>query len=615
MFELFKKYILETLLSDGINLQDYNYKKLEQYKKIKNNRVFGFKNYSMTLEMFIERYLLNSTEVYDTYESKFEMGSQYEFDEDECDDIAVAKEIISLSQTKEALKNEDIDAEAEDFVKKFYRDSGLVSRLKTYLNFDLEAFETKDKQYKCERCKILYLFYILENIYFPKTNVLQLLSKPSMENIDNSSLDMNTYNANIIKMIKDSLEKELPLTVLEEIKTEIPKISNFWESVLYNTQALMDFLYMKEIKYNLNNSIRQLQSDLGKKELEHTTKYTDSPIEILYLRIIQHEFLGNVTDIDFVNNIQKNDVQNAPPEFVKEMKKMYYNKIDINNVEDYINDNALRLSKYVYLKPKTDKKEVQKIRNSKSKFPKWLEFCKRARPLQDITKLPTELQIVSFLQAVILDNSSETFEYTFHGYEKHFKHMPNVQAALKNEKHIPDALQIYWVRKVMDRWYANLGRYDERLKLRKLERACDNILKEILNRPTLHEMLELHKFYMGNKAVNELIITKDQIDAINIWENALSQMDFIYIDDHYSIRHVFQYPPNFFSIYSSLIMTVDTVILYQQSAKNIKLQTYAANGLDAIVLDFTLAFDYINRQCVMQNFSSKSFVTKSCNLP
>ena len=60
--------------------------------------------------------------------------------------------------------------------------------------------------------------------------------------------------------------------------------------------------------------------------------------------------------------------------------------------------------------------------------------------------------------------------------------MPHVQAALKNDNPVPDALQCYWIRKVADRWYANIGKYDARTKTRRLERVCDDIREEILNK-------------------------------------------------------------------------------------------------------------------------------------
>lgn len=75
------------------------------------------------------------------------------------------------------------------------------------------------------------------------------------------------------------------------------------------------------------------------------------------------------------------------------------------------------------------------------------------------------------------------------------KHKPQVQGALKNDGYTVDALKIYWTRKVMDHWNANIGRYDSRCRLRELENVCDNILMQILSCSNISDMLEIHCFY------------------------------------------------------------------------------------------------------------------------
>lgn len=146
---------------------------------------------------------------------------------------------------------------------------------------------------------------MLEHMYFLKTNVLMLLSKPSMENIDNSSLGWKTYNGWIIKLIKASLEKELPRSA-REIRNRITEIVTTWDAILENAYILMDFLYGNGYEYDFEKTIRPLSSIEKGVEKEEFVQYTDSPIETLYLKIVQHEFLGNVKDISKINSIQKN---------------------------------------------------------------------------------------------------------------------------------------------------------------------------------------------------------------------------------------------------------------------------------------------------------------------
>ena len=138
MFELFRESIRVFLQSNGVDICDYNYKESDNYKKIKNTKIWGVGGISISLEEFIERFLLTRQEVVDTYESKYDMGSAYEFDDNECEDVEVAKEIITILNL--AFKN-DIEAEAEEFVNKFYRKKGLIERLRTNICVDLELFD------------------------------------------------------------------------------------------------------------------------------------------------------------------------------------------------------------------------------------------------------------------------------------------------------------------------------------------------------------------------------------------------------------------------------------------------------------------------------------------
>lgn len=598
MSYIFEKNAEAFLSSYNVDIHNHYYKSSENYLKVKDTRIVINSPYSMPLEEFIERYLLSEQEVIKTYESIYEMGNPYKFDDKDCEDIAVAEEIIL---------NEPVDKESEktieEIVNNFVRPRGLIDRLNTYLGIDLESFPNKDKKYKRERCKILYLFYTLEKKY-AHTNVLMLLGNPSMENIDNSFIGMQTHNGEIIKLIKESLEKELPLATKEKIKKDIARISTTWDAVMENAYYLMDFMYENEYgyKYDFEETINILRSNTGKSS-KNGPQYTQSPIELLYLKITQHEYIGNMKDIRKLNEIEKDYTHNIPPELVAEMKVLHYNHIDINNFSQYLHKNALRLSKYVYFEKKPNKEDVRRIRNAKEKFLKWLNFGKRANPLLNPESIHNELQLVSFLQAVILDDSNETFDYAFHGHNKYFSHMPHVQAALKNDNPVPDALQCYWIRKVADRWYANIGKYDARTKTRRLERVCDDIREEILNKPSLDEMWEIHNFYFDEKLDDALITTRAQIQAVQRLQDNLYKKGFTYVDHFYLIRYAFLYPPEIKETYVALITMINETIKDYKPSLSVNAEVHSADGKVDLIVDFQLDFDYKEQRCIMQQQS------------
>ena len=217
MNEFFKDYIKKQLEENGVDIYSKYYKSSGNYQKVKGERVFGGLGRSISLEEFIERYLLTEKKTNETYESIYDMGNPYQLNDTECENEAVAKEIIDIL----GLSGDNI---LENTLRTFKRGDGrgcIIKGLQDNLNLDLEAFESKDQRYKREKCKILYFFYMLQNIIFPHTHTLQLLGKPSMENTDNLFLNIDTANGSIIKYIKDSLEKELSLCIKDRIKKRL----------------------------------------------------------------------------------------------------------------------------------------------------------------------------------------------------------------------------------------------------------------------------------------------------------------------------------------------------------------------------------------------------------
>lgn len=528
---------------------------------------------------------------------KYEMGNADAFRDDEYEDKAVAKAIMRLKGVNEY----DIDIEADEFLLQLYRTGGLLQRLKKALDFDLESFDKMNIQYKKERCKIIYFFYILEHEYFPRTNIMKLLKNPSMENIDNSLLDMYTYNGPIIQKIKEELGKELPFYKAKKIKITVAQIISAWNVILENANMLMDFFCENGYHYNFEDTIHVISAETENGEIQSDSQSTHSPIEALYLKIVQHEYIGNIKDIMRLNDIQKEYDYNVPLEFVAEMKKLYYNTIDYDSIEQYIDENAFRLSKFVYLKYDVSKEEVRRIRNFKGKIVKWLSFCTRAKPELNLNEICNELQVVSFLQALILDDSNERFDYAFHGWENNMKHITRVQAALKNDSQVLDALQCYWVRKVTDHWYANIGRYDMRIEMRNFENVCDNICLKILSKSDLEQMQMIHNFYM-ERVEDGLITTREQIGAVQKLVGYLDDLGFKYVDYWYKIRYVFMYPQDIKSTLEQLISIIDEAIKNYLHSKSIKIATSNASGTDSIVVKFKLYFDYLGGECRLEEF-------------
>lgn len=225
---------------------------------------------------------------------------------------------------------------------------------------------------------------------------------------------------------------------------------------------------------------------------------SSSPLEMLYLKLIQYEYLGQMKDMLEIYGVQADLNYDIPDEYVKEMEKFEFRKLDADDFDAYFEDgNIKKIAKYVYLKPEPSTKEQRKIRNSKQKVLNLLNFTSLTEPGANVMEDIDELQIISCLQAIILDKPKK-FNYTFPNYEGtkgNRKGKKSVNKALTDKDRPYDAFQAYWLIRVKDHIYLNLGKSELRKTTKEVEKMCVDISEKILNCPTIGEMQSMHKFY------------------------------------------------------------------------------------------------------------------------
>lgn len=516
------------LLKYGIDIFCENYRQTDGYKRLANALVCSEGNSSMALDEYIEHFLLDEYRVEHLYESVYSMGNPNELTEEECSYEAVARKIICVTdpeyekyatkwgKSKEYCNNtalrelqEALKGEIPELVRTFVRkDGGYIQQLKDYLNFDLDAYNYDDIRNRQERAKLLFFVHMLKKSVFPNVNIIQLLGRPSMENIDNSFLGWETSNGKYVKFVKHEIEKELSLTRKSNIRQAVSFVVNTWGD--YINSLCQDVALLLAVGDDRSEEVESIMSHMQVRSLYQkpaNCKFTPlTPLEAFYLRLTQNEYLGQLYDILKIFKISTGADYAVPVEYVKEMEEFQFKKMSTEDIEKFFEpENVQQIAKYVYLKGETSKEERRRIRNSKEKVFRFLDFCKLADPLgiYDVMDDVTELLIISCLQSILLDSSNEIFDYTFHGVEggkEYRKGKIRVQAALKNDQHTYDALQVYWVRRVMDRSYANVGDSHIRRETTKIEARCIETLSWVLNSSTIEEMLEMSSFYLNKSA-------------------------------------------------------------------------------------------------------------------
>lgn len=594
MKDFFDQYLRDSLKAAGVDIKNPYYKSSEEYQKFKNEMVlnpfFGF----MPVDEYIERFLLPEEAVRATYESIYDMGNRAEVPGESCSFEALSSEIIEQLGLN--------DEEAEDFSKRFVRSGGLIERLKKYLNFDLELFDSNEG-YQPQVYKILYMFYMLENRDYPNTNILELLSKPSMENVDNSFVGQVTSNGKIINTVKRALEKELDLHVKQDIKMQVTRIIREWQMMIKTVCGMLEMLEDEEKRNHLGKTINMVQGYADRIRIPmEKLKYHHSPIETLYLKIVQYESRGRVQDIKKVNllEVQNGDVT-VPPEIKDKMKRLSSVSIKVENIEAFMNEEAAALAQFVYGREKTDKEMRRKIRDSSGKVKRLLSyFWNQTKLFYDTKGFIDELFLVSCLQAILLSKKNETFDYKFHGYEKKSTHKPQVHGALKKEALPYDALQIYWVRKVIEQWNDNLGKRNLRTEIKALEIAFDSLVLKILEYPNLDDMMEIHGYYI--KTIKDILLKEEQDIFYTMFEGYLNEQGFCYIDEKREIQLIFTDSGNLSEQYGELELYLDEMFRQRKEQIPCTFEVFDEDTRKIFEYDFHFAVDYVEKTCTMTDF-------------
>lgn len=516
---------------DVINDRD-NYKKTDDYAKIKDFLVFYYFNNEtydlMNMEQCIERYILEKEDVLYTYESPYEMGNTEDLNIKQTSEedkykglveefmyhINYKEESRNTKRKKDKTTDENFipEPDDDDIIK---RNLGvienLIKRFKDNFNFDLDAFDANNAEYQKEKSKILYLFYMMEKRYLPTKNIFILLSQPTMENRDESAMGWHTTNGKYIKEIKDSLEKELSsVDIKNKISGELNSLGMVWDKFVTYIELTAKYYEKNEKIFpfkDISNSLQQIYSDLC---VKRNFEYKHSPIETLYIKILQHEQLGHINDILMVykKDMTGNNYE-VPPEFVDEMNKIPKKDIDVNNIDNYIEKKVLEIAdsdemaKYIYLKEKINKNKRERIRECKEKVIRLIDFYLRAK-IKPFSNVNIDIFIISCLKAILSDKKNETFEYKFYGSQKH-QQVDGALKVKKNDKPTYEALKYYWVRKVDEHYRANIGELSMRRNVIEIQIIFWKILRKTLKCPNLDEMAEINNSII--KTLEELKIS------------------------------------------------------------------------------------------------------------
>ena len=156
----------------------------------------------------------------------FDMGRKFS-DEYKLTIAALCKE---LEKEDEKRQGNDITGKVlseEDYRKKLKnpQKSGIVDKLLSHIDFDIEAIAEKSPQEKFAELRVLKLLYRVEKDSSSNIRFTDILQKPRLDNIPTEFSNKSKYGA-VFSEIMSKVENEVPDA--QERATKIGKINAYW---------------------------------------------------------------------------------------------------------------------------------------------------------------------------------------------------------------------------------------------------------------------------------------------------------------------------------------------------------------------------------------------------
>lgn len=406
------------------------------------------------------------------------------------------------------------DAPDEDSIRHKFKNhdkSGIVDKLNSHLNFDIEKIMKMSKKEKFEGLKLLKMLYYIEKAE-DKVRFINILSKPRLDNIPTETTAKSKYG-NLFTKIFNDVQSEI--SNADERYKLIEDINEYWE---YLIDELMEYVISDEALKNPTMAayeLRRINIYLNEKvlkrltDLKHSGRFYDEGIMNTFYNILCcHRMMCN--DVDRMN-INYRICMSPPPEseYVNCFKKnehyvinedmiSYIRKIlDSDNATDV--DDEARLVFYLISYGKGVSDEEKRYYKFALKHFKTVVAWMNRHTNVNHSNGVFLTEFVCIMQEIIhVQKNDERFHNDYHGSD--YTNKPLLVAIKKSQN--ADAVIIHaWVKKIQNRFAVNFGAYE----LIALKREVENAIYKIKS--------EIYKF----QNINDIEFVNDVICNFTIW--------------------------------------------------------------------------------------------------
>lgn len=412
---------------------------------------------------------------------------------------ALCKELMA----EDERQNKNNDYSEEDYRKKIKNSqgSGLINKLISCMNFDIESIAKRSAEDNFAALKLLKLLYRTEKDSLEKDSktikFTDIMEKPRLDNILTDLSDKSTYGA-VFSEIMEKIGSEVSDAGVRRNKIE--EINAYWEFI---TDEVMQYVVSDSaLEHHLGaiDELNRLEKVLSEKVLDRIKEshlkaesYKDGVMETFYNILCCHRMLCSELDrirINYQVCFEEAPSREYCDKFLKN-EKWVLSDAAVPCVKDMLNgknegDEGTKLIMYLlsYGKEiaKEDKKYYEFALKHYGTVVQWMEKNTDVDNSHGIFLT----EFVSIIQEIVaVYKNDERFHNDYFGNK--YTNKPLLSAIKKPDK--ADAVFVQaWIKKVQNRLSINFGVRDLIMKERDIEIKIYNIKSEIYRYQNLDDL-------------------------------------------------------------------------------------------------------------------------------
>ena len=408
----------------------------------------------------------------------------------------LCKEIMDEHEEKYANDAPDEDSLRHKF--KNHDKSGIVDKLNSHLNFDIEKIMKTSKKECFEGLKLLKMLYYIEK-KGDKVRFIDILSKPRLDNIQTETTSKSKYGE-VFTKIFNAVQSEM--SNANERYTLIEDINERWE---YLIDELIEYVISDTALKNPTMAayeLRRINAYLNEKILQKMSnlKYTDCSYDegvmnTFYNILCCHRMMCNDVDrininyricvssppeSEYVNCLKKNEQYVVTEDLISQIKRI----LDFGN-EAEVDDEA-RLVLYLISYGKGISTEERKYYNFALKHFNTVVDWVNKHTIVDHSKGVFLTGFVCIMQEIIhVQKNDERFCNDYYGNK--YTNKP-LLAAIKKPENAEAVIIHAWVKKIQNRFAVNFGAHALITSKREIENTIYKIKSEIYRYQNINDI-------------------------------------------------------------------------------------------------------------------------------